>query len=145
MIATTAELPKQEIAADKTVVLFDGVCNFCNHTINFLIDHDPADRFRFAAQQSDVGQKIMHENGLGDLMLNTLIVFDNGKTYTHSTGALRLAKYMPMPWRMLNWFLIVPSFVRNFCYKVFAKYRYRLFGQVEACRMPTPEIRAKFL
>jgi predicted DCC family thiol-disulfide oxidoreductase YuxK len=139
------QAPPVAMAADKTVVLFDGVCNFCDHTINFLIDHDPADRFRFAAQQSDIGQKIMHENGLGDLMLNTMIVFDNGQVLTQSTAALRLAKYMPMPWRMLNGFMILPAFVRNRGYKLFAKYRYKLFGQVEACRMPTPEIRAKFL
>ncbi len=145
MTATAVQLPATQIAADKTVVLFDGVCNFCNHTINFLIDHDPQDRFRFAAQQSDIGQKIMHENGLGDLMLNTMIVFDNGRVLTQSTAALRLAKYMPMPWRVLNWFMLVPPFVRNIGYKIFAKYRYKLFGQVEACRMPTPEIRAKFL
>ena len=145
MIATAEQPRTITVPTDKTVVLFDGVCNFCNHTINFLIDHDPTDRFRFAAQQSDVGHQIMHANGLGDLMLNTMIVFDNGKVLTQSTGALRLAKYMPMPWRVLNWFMIVPPFLRNLGYKVFAKYRYKLFGQVEACRMPTPEIRAKFL
>jgi len=145
MTATTLQPPATQIAADKTVVLFDGVCNFCNHTINFLIDHDPADRFRFAAQQSDVGQKIMHENGLGDLMLNTMIVFDEGKVYTHSAAAVRIARHMPGAWKMLSSMWIVPKFLRDFGYKSFAKYRYKLFGQVEACRMPTPEIRAKFL
>ncbi len=132
MIATAEQPQTVAVPADKTVVLFDGVCNFCNHAINFLIDHDPADRFRFAAQQSEVGQKIMHDHGLGDLMLNTMIVFDNGKVLTQSTAALRLAKYMPMPWRVLNWFMIVPPFVRNWGYKTFAKYRYKMFGQVEA-------------
>lgn len=145
MTAATTHVPTASVTADKTVVLFDGVCNFCNATINFLIEHDPTDRFRFAAQQSDIGQQVMREHGLTDLMLNTIIVFDNGKVLTESGGALRLARYMPFPWRMLSWFMIVPSFLRNWGYRLIAKNRYKMFGQADACRMPTPEIRAKFL
>jgi predicted DCC family thiol-disulfide oxidoreductase YuxK len=135
----------QSVVSNKTVVLFDGVCNFCNATINFLIDRDPTDRLRFAAQQSEVGQKLMAEHGVTGLMLNTIVVIDNGQIFTHSGGALRLARYMPMPWKLLTVFWIVPAFLRDAAYKLFAKYRYRMFGQLEACRMPTPEIRAKFL
>lgn len=145
MIATATQVPAADVTADKTVVLFDGVCNFCNATINFLIDRDPTDRFRFAAQQSNIGQKVMQQHGLTDLMLNTIIVLDNGKMLTESGGALRLARYMPFPWRLLSWLAIVPPFLRNWGYRLVAKNRYKMLGQADACRMPTPEIRAKFL
>jgi predicted DCC family thiol-disulfide oxidoreductase YuxK len=135
----------QPVVADKTVVLFDGVCNFCNASVNFLIDRDPADRFRFAAQQSEVGRKLMAEHGVTGLLLNTIVVIDNGQILTRSGGAIRLTRYMPMPWKLLGATWIIPWFIRDAAYKLFAKYRYKLFGQLEACRMPTPEIRAKFL
>lgn len=144
MSPVTEEFPTT--TTDKTVILFDGVCNFCNASVNFLIDRDPADRFRFAAQQSEVGQKLMAEQGITGLMLNTMLVLDRGRILTRSGGAMRICRYMPWPWKLLSAFWIVPWFIRDAAvYNVIAKYRYKLFGQVDACRMPTPEIRAKFL
>lgn len=144
-MTTAASLTPAAVTSDKTVVLFDGVCNFCNSTINFLIDRDPADRFRFAAQQSESGQQLMARHGVTGLMLNTMVVIDEGKIYTHSAAAVRIARHLPWPWKALSTMWIVPWFVRDWGYKFFAAHRYRWFGQTESCRMPTPEIRAKFL
>ena len=145
MTTAATQLPTSAATADKTVILFDGVCNFCNASVNWLIDRDPTDRFRFAAQQSEVGTKLMAEHGVTGLLLNTMVVIDNGQILTRSAGAMRVCRRMPMPWKLLSVFWIVPWFIRDLGYKLFAKYRYKLFGQTEACRMPTPEIRAKFL
>lgn len=144
MTTGTTPIPAAD-TADKIVVLFDGVCNFCNASVNWLIDRDPADRFRFAAQQSEIGQKLMAGHGVTGLMLNTMVVIDRGQILTHSSAAMRICRYLPMPWKLLSVFWIVPKFLRDWGYKLFARHRYRMFGQTEACRMPTPEIRAKFL
>jgi predicted DCC family thiol-disulfide oxidoreductase YuxK len=142
---TTATAQLSTATTNKTVILFDGVCNFCNASINFLIDHDPADRFRFAAQQSEVGQKLMAEHGITGLMLNTLLVLDRSQILTLSGGAMRIARYMPWPWKLLSAFWVVPWFMRDAVYKLIARHRYQIFGYAQACRMPTPAIRAKFL
>src|SRR3954466_1510621 len=101
MTSATTQLPATQTTTDKTVILFDGVCNFCNASVNFLIDRDPTDRFRFAAQQSEVGQKFMAEHGVTGLMLNTMVVIDNGQILTRSGGAMRIVRYMPWPWKLL--------------------------------------------
>ena len=145
MTTAATQLPTAPVTTDKTVVLFDGVCNFCNASVNFLIDRDPTDRFRFAAQQSDVGQRLMAEHGVTGLTLNTMVVIDNGQILTRSGGAMRILRHMPMPWKLLSVFWLVPWFIRDAVYKVIAKYRYNIFGKHDTCRMPTPEIRAKFL
>jgi len=139
------------------VVLFDGVCNFCDASVNFIISHDRAGYFKFAPLQSDEGKRLANEYGFesatvadeasaNDLIpIDSVILVENGKAYTHSTAALRILKRLGFPWSMLNAFAIVPRQVRDWAYRLFARYRYRIFGRKDQCMLPTPEVRARFL
>lgn len=127
------------------IILFDGVCNFCNSSINFVIENDKRNLFKFAPLQSEIGQKLLAEHNIDSVETDSVILIENDKAYTHSTAALRISKNLGGIWSLGYIFIIVPKFIRDFFYKLFAKNRYRLFGKKDACMMPTPEIRAKFL
>src|SRR5215213_8451621 len=118
------------------VVLFDGVCNFCDASVNFVIEHDPEGYFKFAPLQSEAGQKLAAEHGLtseaagsqppDDLIpIDSVILVEDGKAYTHSTGALRIARKLSGFWSMFYALIVIPKPIRDFVYRLFAKYRYR--------------------
>jgi len=127
------------------IVLFDGVCNFCNASVNFVIEHDKVGYFKFAPLQSEIGEELVAKHGIDTVDIDSVIVVENDRAYTHSSGALRIAKQLDGIWSWAYAFIVVPKPIRDFCYKLFAKHRYRLFGRQDACMMPTPEIRARFL
>ena len=127
------------------VILFDGVCNFCDALVNFIIDHDPKLHFKFTAQQLDAGQEILRKNGLDPAKLDTFVLSEDGKIYTRSTAALRIAKQLSGGWKLFYVFIIIPRPIRDVFYNLFAKYRYKLFGKKEACRVPTAAERARFI
>ena len=126
------------------LVLFDGVCNFCNGAVNFIIRHDGEKRFKFTPLQSEIGREISSKYGVGE-DVDSIILVDNGKAYTHSTAGLRVAKGLGGIWSLGFVLIIVPAFIRDYCYKLFAKNRYRLFGRTEACMLPTWDVRERFL
>lgn len=139
------------------VVLFDGVCNFCNSSVSFIIKHDSAGYFKFAPLQSEEGRRLANKFGLSSevggnsdknidlIQLDSVILIEGDKAYTHSTAALRIIRRLGIPWSMLYAFILVPKGVRNYFYRLFAKYRYRIFGKKDQCMLPSPEIRARFL
>lgn len=132
-------------ATNNAVILFDGVCNFCSGAVNFIIERDPAGYFKFAPLQSEIGEKLLSEYGIDKTQTDSVILIENGEACTHSTAALRVARKLSGAWRWLYGFRVVPKFIRDAAYKLFAKNRYRMFGKQEACVLPTPEIRARFL
>lgn len=125
------------------IVLFDGVCNFCNESVNFIIERDRENYFKFAPLQSETGKKLLREYDLQNT--DTIVLIENGMAYTRSTAALRIARRLSGAWSWLYGFIVVPPVVRDFFYKLFSKNRYRLFGKKDACMMPMPEIRERFL
>ena len=127
------------------IVLFDGVCKFCNASVNFLIDRDRGGRIHFAALQSDLGQRLLARFGLAGRRLDSIVLVEGRRYWTEATAALRLTRYMDGPWPSLGALLFVPAFLRDFCYEILARNRYRWFGRLDACRVPTPEIRQRFL
>lgn len=126
------------------IILFDGVCNFCNASINFVIDHDVERRFRFASLQSDIGQHILTENSRSVSDFDTVLLVREGKVYEKSTAALEIARYL-RGWAWLYAFRFIPRFIRDAVYNLIAKNRYRIFGKSESCRIPTPEERSLFI
>jgi len=126
-------------------VLFDGVCNFCNSSVNFIIERDKEGYFKFAPLQSEIGEELIEKYGIYPADTDSVVLIDEGKAFTHSTAALKIAKKLDGPWSLSHGLIIVPRFIRDGTYKLFAKYRYRLFGRRDTCMMPTPEIRARFL
>jgi predicted DCC family thiol-disulfide oxidoreductase YuxK len=135
-----------EAKQDTAVVLFDGVCNLCNGAVNFIIDRDPSARFRFAALQSTQAAALLAPLGrVPEVEPQSFILVEDGRVYERSTAALRIARKLPGAWKLLYAFVVVPRPLRDVVYRFVARNRYRWFGKAEACRMPTPELRARFL
>jgi predicted DCC family thiol-disulfide oxidoreductase YuxK len=130
---------------EKPVILFDGVCNFCNGAVNFIIKRDKKKRFLFAALQSAAGQKLLEEYHLSKWDLNSFILIDKDKAYQKSVAVLQASKYLPSVWKATQIFRIVPRFFRDALYDVIAKNRYKWFGKREACMVPSKELRGRFL
>ncbi|HET7897346.1 MAG TPA: thiol-disulfide oxidoreductase DCC family protein [Flavisolibacter sp.] len=130
---------------DHPLVLFDGVCNFCNGAVNFLIKQDKKKVFRFAALQSEKGKELLMEYGFSSVFTNSFVLIENGKAYQKSTAALKAARYLSLYWKWTQIFWLVPKFLRDGIYDVIAKNRYRWFGRKEQCMIPTPDIRSRFL
>lgn len=127
------------------VILFDGVCNLCNGIVQFVIKRDKKDTFRFTSLQSDFGQSVLKGFNLPGDSFNSFILWEAGKVYTRSTGALMVAKKLSGAWQLLYIFIILPSFIRNGIYNIIARNRYNWFGKREACWVPSPELKMKFL
>jgi len=133
------------VSASSSIVLFDGVCNLCDSTVLFVIDRDPEGRFRFASLQSEVGARLLAEHDLPEDTLDTFVLIEDGRAFVRSTAALRVARRLPFPWWLLGAFLLVPAALRDPVYRWVARNRYRWFGTRESCRVPTPELRERFL
>jgi predicted DCC family thiol-disulfide oxidoreductase YuxK len=133
--------------AHHTVVIFDGVCNLCNAAVNFVIDRDPADRFRFAPNASEAAQAQLRRCGAPDGLTSQtiLLVEPDGRCYSRSAAALRIARRLKAPWPLLYAGVALPRPVRDWLYDQVARRRYRWFGKRDACRMPTPALQARFL
>ena len=134
--------PAQE---DCTIVLFDGVCNLCNAAVNFLIDHDPGGRLKFGSLQSEAVRPLLERNGLRTDYLDSFVLIDEGQVYRRSDAALRTARRLGGAWRLLWIFSLLPRPLRDAAYDWIATNRYRWFGKREACRIPTPELEARFI
>ncbi len=130
---------------DTMIVLFDGVCNFCNFWVNVLLNADKKDILRFASLQSHFGQEFLKINKLPTDAFDTFIVIYNGAYYTKSTAALMIAGKLGGVYSLLTVFYIIPAFLRDIIYNIIAKNRYRFFGKREECRIPTKEEKAKFI
>lgn len=126
------------------IVLFDGVCNFCNGAVNFIIRHDRDKKFKFAALQSEKGMDMCSKHGIGD-DVDSIILIENGAAFLHSTAALKIARTLGGLGKLFYVFIVLPESIRDWFYKLFAKYRYRLFGKKDVCMVPTAEIKERFL
>lgn len=127
------------------VILFDGVCNLCSGSVQFIIKHDPKHQFRFASLQSDFGQQVSELFNLPMKEFGSFILLEKGVVYTKSSGALRVAKKLSGPWQALYAFMIVPPFIRNGVYNWVANNRYKWFGKKEECWVPTQELQRLFI
>ena len=131
------------------LILFDGVCNLCNGFVQFVIEHDPAGRFRFAALQSVAGQAVLAAHGLDANAVATepdsVLLEQDGQLYSHSDAVLRIARELGGPWRLLLAGYVLPRAWRDAAYRLVARNRYRWFGRQESCWLPTPELKARFL
>lgn len=129
------------------MVLFDGVCNLCNASVNFMLDRDPSGRLRFASLQSATAVALLaavhHAAPRGEP--ESVLLVENGRVYDRSTAGLRIARHLRGAWRLLYVFVVVPRPLRDLVYQFIARNRYRWFGRTEACRVPSPEVRARFL
>jgi predicted DCC family thiol-disulfide oxidoreductase YuxK len=129
----------------KKIILFDGVCNFCNFWVDFVISRDKSDQFIFAALQSSQAEELIKKYEIFPVKKESLILISGPKLYTKSTAALRICKELNSPIRILFPMVIIPKFIRDFIYYLIANYRYQLFVKRESCRVPADEEKDKFL
>jgi predicted DCC family thiol-disulfide oxidoreductase YuxK len=129
----------------KSVILFDGVCNLCNSSIDFVLRRDKKDHFRVGALQDEKGKALLAKFDANPEYLDSIVLIEDNKIYFRSTAALRIAKKLPGFWPLLYGLIVLPSVVRDGIYDWIGKNRYRWFGEKSTCRLPTAEERAKFL
>jgi predicted DCC family thiol-disulfide oxidoreductase YuxK len=129
----------------RAVVLFDGVCNLCNGTVQFIIAHDPAAHFHFAALESEAARRLLGETQMSGTLPDSVILVEDGRVYTRSTAALRIARRLSFPWPVISALIVIPRPLRDMIYDVIARHRYRWFGKRDSCMPPTEELRARFL
>lgn len=125
------------------IVLFDGVCNLCDAAVTFIIDRDADAVFRFAPLESEIGRRLTQHYGLE--REDTVVLVEDGRCSVRSEAALRIARRLDGAWPFLAVLLIVPAPLRDLVYRFIARHRYRWFGTRDACRVPTPDLRRRFL
>ena len=130
---------------DHPIILFDGVCNFCNSAVNFTLKRNTKAEIRFAPMQSEAGQKLLQQYNLPADDMESFVFIENGVAYKQSTAALKVCRHLRGLWPMCYVFMIVPKFIRDGIYNWIAKNRYKWFGVKQACMIPTPEVKSRFL
>lgn len=130
---------------DDPIVIFDGVCNFCNGAVNFIIRRDSGNVYLFTPIQSGLGRSLAKEHGIDVERMDTLVLIKKGKCYIRTDAALEISKDLDGRWHLFRVFRIVPRPIRDFFYRLFARHRYALFGRSESCMVPAEEVRGKFV
>lgn len=126
------------------VILFDGICNFCNRAVNWIIAHDRDAKFKFAPLQGECGTRMRRTFGITN-DVDSIILIEDNRAYTHSSAALRIAKTLGGIWSLGYAAIVIPQPIRDWFYEWFARNRYRWFGKQEACMIPAPEVRERFV
>lgn len=127
------------------IVFFDGVCNLCDQSVQFIIRHDHRAHFRFATLQSPLGQQILRKYGRAAEAGESVLLLRHGRLFDRSRAALEICRSLSGLWPLLYFFVIVPPVLRDWIYEWVARNRYRWFGKKEACMIPTPELRSRFI
>lgn len=127
------------------IVVFDGVCNFCSGSVQFIVARDPAGVFRFAPMQSKTGRGLLENFGIDADDVTTFVFIKEGKAYVRSEAALQIAREFAWPWQFLRLARVVPAPIRDALYNWFARNRYRWFGKTDTCMVPSADIKARFL
>jgi predicted DCC family thiol-disulfide oxidoreductase YuxK len=127
------------------IILFDGLCNLCNSSVQFIIKRDFRKQFRFASLQSSFGTKQLHAFGLSVNGLYSIILVNEETYLQKSDAALEIARNLRQPWPLLYAFKFVPRFFRDWIYDLIAKNRYTWFGKKDSCLIPTQELKSRFI
>lgn len=127
-----------------SLVLYDGLCNFCDASVKFIWKHNKTGSIHFASLQSETGQALLKKHQI-PTDIDSFIFIDNGKAYLESDAALQVARHLDKPWSFLRIGRLFPRPLRNAGYQIIARNRYKWFGQKEACEIPPPEVRARFI
>lgn len=133
------------IDAESDLILFDGMCVMCSHLVDFVVERDPAHRFRLAALQSPAGERVMGQLGLPTDVLATMVLIESGVVYTESTAVLRIARRLRGAWPLCYLLIAVPPAWRNAVYRWVGRNRLRWFGQRQSCHLPTEADQGRFL
>ena len=140
--ATQSQHPWEKF---EKIIVFDGVCNFCNAFVDMVIRHDPQGKFKFGTLQSEPAQEILCRLQLRTEDFETFLLLEEGRVFTKSTAALKIVRHLNSPWPLLCIFFLIPPAIRNKAYDFIARRRYRLMGKRDTCRMPTSADKGRFV
>ncbi|MFZ3576819.1 thiol-disulfide oxidoreductase DCC family protein [Virgibacillus sp. DJP39] len=126
------------------ILLFDGECNFCDRSVQFIIKRDPTGIYKFASLQSDIGIKLLKKHHIPQ-NVDSFILIEANRCYDKSSAALRVCRNLTGLWKGLYIFIIVPKSLRDFFYNIIATNRYKWFGKKDSCMIPSPDIKSRFL
>jgi predicted DCC family thiol-disulfide oxidoreductase YuxK len=129
----------------KTILLFDGYCNLCNSSVQFVLKHEKKEELYFTSLQSEAGIEILKEYSIDVNKVDSLVLIENNKAYIKSSAALKAAKYLKGLYPLLFSFIIVPPFIRNFVYDFIARNRYKWYGKSDTCMIPDKQVAQRFL
>lgn len=130
---------------NRYIIIFDGVCVFCNGVVNFIINRDPESIFAFSPMQSELAQSLIRKHHASKEILNTLMLIKNGRCYLRTDAILEIAKDLSGFWYLFNFFRIIPRSIRDHLYTLFARNRYYLFGRRNSCMVPTENVKKRFI
>lgn len=135
-----------DLEKNKQLILFDGVCNLCDASVQYIIKHDKKDVFRYTALQSEVGQAIIKKFNIDTTKTDSILLYAPETDISYkSTAALKIASQLGFPRNLMSIFLVVPAFIRNWVYDYIATNRYKWYGKKEECMIPTKELKSKFV
>lgn len=127
------------------IILFDGVCNFCNSSVNKIIKHDKKNRFKFAALQSEIGKKLLQKHSIDSTKIDSIILIENDVAFIKSSAILKISKHLNGIYPLAYGFIIIPVFLRDVVYDFIARNRYKWWGKKDSCMIPTSEVKSKFI
>jgi predicted DCC family thiol-disulfide oxidoreductase YuxK len=127
------------------LVLFDGVCNFCNFWIQFALNRDRKGKLSFGSLQGSTAQQVLPQYKIDPTVIASVIFIEDGIAYRESTAALKVCRHLDGGWKLLYGLIIIPAFIRDGIYKWIGKNRYKWFGKQESCMLPSPEQRSRFV
>lgn len=133
------------IEQSDSVILFDGYCNLCSGVVQFVIKRDKKGIFKFASLESEFAKAVLKNKEIQKGLPDSFVLIQKGVIFTMSTAALKVAKQLSGPYPLLYAFIIIPEFIRNFIYRIVAKYRYKWFGKTETCWLPPKSVKEKFI
>jgi predicted DCC family thiol-disulfide oxidoreductase YuxK len=133
-----------QVTTEKSIILFDGVCNLCSGAVQFILKRDHKKNFVFASLQSEIGKTLLSKYKV-DTSVETIILLQDDKYFSQSTAALEIARQLSGGWPLLYAFVIIPRFIRDGIYDWISRNRYRFFGKKDACMIPSPEWKNRFL
>ena len=136
---------KTSATLQENIVIFDGVCNLCEFSVNFIFERDSSGQFYFTPAQSPLGASLLRRFGINTSRLDTVVLVRDGQAYTRSAAAIEIAARLDLPWNLLTVFQAVPEPLRDMIYDLIAQNRYQLFGKKEACMLPSEALRKRFL
>ncbi|MFN5022450.1 MAG: thiol-disulfide oxidoreductase DCC family protein [Chitinophagaceae bacterium] len=126
------------------IIVFDGVCNFCNRVVQIIIRHDPSAQIHFTAQQTEAGEKLLHQYSIKE-SISSVVFITKGAVYYQSDAVIEIAKLLTGWPSVFKYTIIVPRFFRNYIYQLIAANRYRLFGKQDLCMVPKEEDKKRFI
>ena len=129
----------------EAIVFYDGTCGFCQASVQLVLKHNVRRNLKFAALQSEVFKTLVTSSQLPEPLPDSVVFYEQGRVYTASEAVLRIARHLRFPFPALYYFRFIPLSFRNMLYRYIARHRYSIAGRREACLLPAPEERARFM